>query len=377
MPKHIIAHAFAATIDTEFNTYTNKGKDRMTLRKTLLGTATLTLFALPTLAQDADLMVFDWSGFEDPELHQAYTEKYGTSPSFSFFADDDEAFQKIASGFKTDVAHPCSQMIGKYRDAGLIEPWDTSRIAEFGNLNPAFLNSSVFKDDSGTWFLPTDWASTAIAWNTEKVPAADVASLNVFLDPKYAGRVSIADNTDDAWALALLATGVSDWTSVSDAQFAAAAEWMRKAHANVRVYWQDPAELAQLMASGEVLVAWSWPDSVTQLQSDGYPIGFQREAAEGSSAFLCGYINIKDAPGSEDKAYDFMNAWYEDRSAVALLNNFGYGHANAKAMAQFDAATLTSSGLGDLTVPVLNQLPIPGDVRGHMQEEFEKIKAGF
>ena len=97
-------------------------------------------------------------------------------------------------------------MIGKYRDAGLIEPWDTSRIAEFGNLNPAFLNSSVFQDTSGTWFLPTDWASTAIAWNTEKVPAADVASLNVFLDPKYAGRVSIADNTYDAWALALLAT---------------------------------------------------------------------------------------------------------------------------------------------------------------------------
>ena len=72
----------------------------MTLRKTLLGTATLTLFALPTLAQDADLMVFDWSGFEDPELHQAYTEKYGTSPSFSFFADDDEAFQRLHRDLK-------------------------------------------------------------------------------------------------------------------------------------------------------------------------------------------------------------------------------------------------------------------------------------
>jgi hypothetical protein len=35
----------------------------------------------------------------------------------------------------------------------------------------------------------------------------------VFHNPKYEGRISLPDNTDDVWALALLATGVSDWTS--------------------------------------------------------------------------------------------------------------------------------------------------------------------
>ena len=45
-------------------------------------------------------------------------------PTYAFFADDDEAFQKVSSGFKADVVHPCSQMVPKYRDAGLIEPWD-------------------------------------------------------------------------------------------------------------------------------------------------------------------------------------------------------------------------------------------------------------
>ena len=349
----------------------------MNIRAWGLGSVAGIMLGGPVAAQDSDLMIFDWAGFENPGLHTSYEAKYGALPTWSFYADDDEAFQKVSSGFKADLTHPCAQMVGKYRDAGLIEPWDTAKIPAFGDIDPVMMSSTVFKDDSGTWYLPTDWASTAIAYNADEVPAEDVASLQVFTNPKYEGRISIADNTDDAWALALLATGVSDWTNLTEAQFTAAADWMRLAHVNVRAYWADPSELAQLMASGEVLVAWSWPDAVTQLRSDGYNIGFQREATEGSSAFLCGFINMKDGPGSEDKAYDFMNSWYEPSSARVLLDDFGYGSAIPKNMAQFDGATLAKVGLGPLTVPVLNQLPIPGDMRGRMQEEFEKIKAGF
>ncbi len=349
----------------------------MKLRAFLNGSAALVALSLPALAQDADLLVFDWAGFENPGLHTAYTEKHGDSPSYSFFADDDEAFQKVTSGFKVDISHPCSQMIIKYREAGLIEPWDVSRLPEVANIDPALLNSAVIKDDTGLWFLPTDWASTAIAWNTDEVPPEDVASLQVFLDPKYEGRISIADTVDDAWALAFLATGVADWTNVTDAQFDAAAAWLRQAHANVRAYWADPSELSQLMASGEVLIAWSWPDAVALLRAEDFPIGFQREAKEGSSAFLCGFVNFKDAPGSEDKAYDYMNAWFQSSSAVTLLNDFGYGHASLTAMQQFTPEVLQEAGLAAVSVPVLNQLPMATELRTRMQEEFEKIKAGF
>ena len=349
----------------------------MTARQTLLATTLLAMVATRTFAADPDLLVFDWAGFEDPKLHIDYTEKYGQEPSYSFYGDDDEAFQKLQSGFKADVAHPCSQMVQKYRDAGLVEPWDTAKIPEYKDITPAFLDSKSFVDDEGTWFIPTDWASTAIAWNRKEVPPEDVASLDVFVNPKYQGRISLPDNTDDIWALAYLATGVDDWTTVTDAQFEAAAAWLRKAHENVRAYWGDPAEMAQLMATGEVLVAWSWPEGVGQLRSDGFDIGFQREAKEGSSAFLCGYVNLKDAPGKEDKAYDFINAWLDPQTAQNLLDDFGYGHSNGKAMEAIGKAEVADAGLGPVDVPVLQQLPMDISMRNRMLQEFEKIKAGF
>jgi spermidine/putrescine transport system substrate-binding protein len=349
----------------------------MSTKRTLLATVAALAIALPAAAADPDLIVFDWAGFEDQSLIEAYVAKHGQMPTYAFFGDDDEAFQKVASGFKADVAHPCSQMVSKYRDAGLIEPWDTSRIPNFGEIEARFLESSIFKDETGVWYIPTDYAYTAIAWNTEQVPETDVASLQIFLDPKYAGRISLPDNTDDIWSLALLATGVSDWTSVTDAQFDAAAAWMRQAHENVRTYWADPSELAQLMATGEVLIAWSWNDSIALMREEGFPVGFQRKAAEGASTWFCGYVNFKDAPGSEDKAYDFINAWLDHGSARGLLDNFGYAHSNAVAMKEITAEELAAADVDPIETTLLTQTPIDHAMRDRMLAEFEKIKAGF
>ncbi|WGR63704.1 extracellular solute-binding protein (plasmid) [Paracoccus ferrooxidans] len=328
-------------------------------------------------AADPELTVFDWAGFEEPVIFQGYIDQHGASPTFVFYGDDDEAYQKLASGFKADVAHPCSQMVSKYRDAGLIEPWDVSKIPAFESLDAKFLDSEIFKDDEGVWYIPTDWGATAVAYNTETVPAEDVASLNIFIDPKYQGRTSLPDSADDVWALAYLATSTTDWTEVTDEQFAAAADWLRQAHQNVAAYWADPAEQAQLMASGAVDVAWSWNDGVVLLENDGFPVGFQRAAKEGSSTFFCGFINLKNGPGKEDKAYDFINAWLAPEAAKGLLDTIGYGHTSTVAMETIKDEPAVQEGLSPVDAPILAQTPNDPQQREKQLQEFEKIKAGF
>jgi spermidine/putrescine transport system substrate-binding protein len=350
----------------------------MTRIKTLLASAaTFAALTLPAFAADPELIVFDWAGFENQALIEAYVAKHGQMPTYAFFGDDDEAFQKVASGFKADVAHPCSQKVQSYRDAGLIEPWDVSRIPEFANIAPRFLNSTIFKDDAGVWFIPTDYAYTAVAYNTDAVTAEEVATLNAFIDPKFAGRVSLPDNVDDTWSLALLATGVTDWTQISEEQFQAAATWLRQAHANVRAYWADPSELAQLMKTGEVVLSWSWNDGVAAMRREGVPVAFNRTPAEGAATWFCGYVNFKDAPGNEDKAYDFINAWLEHGSARGLLENFGYAHANDAAMADISVDELKAGDVDPVDGILLSQVPMDPAQRSRMLEEFERIKAGF
>ena len=66
---------------------------RLTLTLALAGTLAASAAAL-AVAEDKDLVVFDWSGYEDPSFHPKYVEKDGDSPTFAFFGDEDEAFEK-------------------------------------------------------------------------------------------------------------------------------------------------------------------------------------------------------------------------------------------------------------------------------------------
>jgi spermidine/putrescine transport system substrate-binding protein len=343
----------------------------------LTSAATALVLATASHAADAELTVLDWAGWEFDGILTDYVAKHGDNPTYAFFGDDDEAFQKASSGFKSDVTHPCVASLPRYRDAELIEPWDTSKIPEFANIAAHLLASPVVTDDKGVWFIPTDYAYTAIAYNTTEVPAEDVASLSVFTNEKYAGRISLPDSSDDVWSLAFLATGVTSWDNVTDEQFAAAAAWLRSIHPNVRAYWADPSEMSQLMASGEVLVAWSWNDGVALLQSEEFPIGFQRSPAEGAATWYCGFVNMKDAPGSEDKAYDFINSLLAHGSAKALLDELGYAHANNAALKEIPMEEQAAAFVDPVSTTLFAQTPVSAEFRKKMIEEFELIKSGF
>ncbi|WP_241524008.1 extracellular solute-binding protein [Oceaniglobus indicus] len=349
----------------------------MKLRTAMTSATAMVLIASGAArAQDTDLLVFDYPGFELPEFHSTYVDKHGASPTFAFFGDEEEAFQKLRSGFRADVSHACAGSVTKWVESGILEPWDTDKITAFDDLNADLTGTDVAAAASDVYFIPTDFGSTAVAYNTDEVPAEDVASLSVFQNPKYDQRMTLPDNVDDTFALAYLATGTTNWTNATDEQFEAAAQWLRDVHPFVRTYWTDPAELAQLMATGEILVAWAWNETLPTMAEQGFPIGFARDTTEGSSLWLCGYVNLKDGEGSEDKAYDYLNAFLDPAATEALLDA-GYGQSNAKAMAAYGEQALTDVGLGPVSSPVLAQLPMDNDLRQKQSEAFEKIKAGF
>jgi len=342
----------------------------------LVGAVSAIALATAAAAQDAELLVLDYPGFDNPEFHSSYVAAHGASPTFSFFSDEEEAFQKIRSGFRADISEICAGSVTKWTESGLIEPWDVSRIAEFANLDANLMGNQIGAGTDAVYFIPFYFGSTAIAYNPEEVPPEDVASLNVFQNPAYAARMTIPDNVDDAFALAYLATGVTDWTAVTDEQFDAAVNWLRAVHPNLRTYWSDPAELAQLLSSGEILVSWAWNETYPTMTEEGRPIAYQREPAEGSSLWLCGYVNLADGQGSEDKAYDYLNAVLDPVSTAPLLAS-GFAHANAAALANISLEELVASGVGPVNAPLLAQQPASIEQRNRQAEAFELIKAGF
>lgn len=353
---------------------------RLAAYATLLGLLSSSV-ASPVLAAE-DLTVFEWSGYEDPNFHPDYVAKHGASPTFTFFGDEDEALAKLMSGFKVDIAHPCSQTVAKWRDAGLIEPLDTSRIVGWDDLMTGItgMKDLVTTADGKAWFLPFDWGNAALIYRTDKIEESEVESLHAFADPKFEGRVSIGDNVDDAYALASLAIGLKDWTKMTDEQFVQASDFLRKVHKNVLLYWTDGTEIAQAMAGGDVDLAWAWNESVKTLARDNVPVKLKKDTKEGLSTWVCGYVHLKDNPGSDDKVYDYLSAVNTPPVSAYLVNQWGYGHANDKGMKAIPVEELEASGYADVDQFLANtlfQAPVPTELKQKMIAEFEKIKAGY
>ena len=129
----------------------------------------------------------------------------------------------------------------KWRDAGLLQPLDTSRITGWKDINPGLMKMKdlVTSGDGKAWLMPFDWGTSSLIYRTDKVTPEDAKSLRIFADPKFQGRVTIGDNVDDAFALASLVIGLKDWTKMTDAQFKEAADFLRQVHKIVRFYWTD------------------------------------------------------------------------------------------------------------------------------------------
>ena len=99
----------------------------------------LATFGLVSTA-NAELIIFEWGGYEDENFFPDYMAKYGKAPSYNFFSDEEEAFQKVRAGFRADLGHPCSQSVVKWRNAGIIVPIDTSRLANWDKVMSNFAN---------------------------------------------------------------------------------------------------------------------------------------------------------------------------------------------------------------------------------------------
>jgi len=337
------------------------------------------LLSGPALAAGSDLTVFDWSGYEDQGFFGSYVEKYGEAPSYSFFGSQDEAFTKLRSGFSADLAHPCTDALRKWVAADLIQPIDPNRLENWDKLLPAIKNVDGVVMDGKVYMVPFEWGNTGLIYRTDKISPDDV-SLQLLADPKLRGKVALPDGAPTAYAMAALATGLKNYTNMTDAEFEKASDFLRSVHPNVRFYWSDAGQLDQAMASGEVDMGWGWNQSELNLIWNNTPAIMMKDVDKGIATWVCGYVHLTSSTQPDEQIYDMLNALSSADSGKYILESWGYGHANAEAFPMVDQALLESYGFHKTDEFFEGSLffdAVEPKLEAKMLKEFERIKAGF
>jgi spermidine/putrescine-binding protein len=155
-----------------------------------VGLAASPLMSRRAAAEEVNLTLLEWNGYEYESFHPEYNAKYGGQPEVTFFAAEQDAFQKMRAGFQCDLVHPCTGQINQFKDAGLIKPLETDRIPRWGDVIPYLLTVKGVQSDGETWFAPWDWGYSTVAYNPDVIEVEN-ATFDIYVDPKYKGKTAL------------------------------------------------------------------------------------------------------------------------------------------------------------------------------------------
>ncbi len=325
--------------------------------------------------------IFTWEGWEVPDFHGAYIDKYGESPNFAIFADEEEAFAKMRAGFKVDITQPCTYKIPMWYDAGILEPIDTSRLSNWPDITPSLktIPGTVF--DGKQYFIPTDWGQTSVLYRPDWAPEyVDNETWGILWDPKYKGRLSMSNSLVDGVMVAAIYSGAANPFDMTESEMAKTRAALKEQLPLIRFYWDSPTEVEQALASGELIAGVTWNDSYATMKGEGHNVKYM-SPKEGAMTWVCGFCIMKDHdPDKIEKIYDYLDAYMSVEAGVFDITEYGYGHGNAKAFEQVDPETLAdlgfvSSNPDDMLSSGIFQVAMANEA--DLQEMFDEVKAGL
>jgi len=346
----------------------------------------LSFAAMPLAARSGraapDMTVFTWGGYDVPEAVPQYVAKHGGTPEFAIFATEEEALQKMVAGYDIDLMHPCSYNIKRWKEAGVLQPIDVSRIPEYPNVWERFRTIPETTFDGQVYFIPWDAGLASVMYRTDMVDPADVAdpSWSLLFNEKYAGKLSMYDTDTTFIEIAARVRGLyKDYLHLSDEQLAEIKPMLAKQRDLMKFYWSDNTQLEQAVKSGEIAATYAWSGSYATLKREGVPVEYM-VPKEGLLGYCCGLVRHARAPGDEAAAYDFLNALLDPESGKWLMESQGYFHSNRRTYKVVDPQVLTEMGASDpeATFAALAIDPEPEDpYRTKYIELVTNVKAGL
>ncbi len=290
----------------------------------------------PLSKEPGHLAVLEWDGYQAGGTKAQtggmwagtpYTQKYGgDSITYSLIVNDSEALNKVRSGQQFDVMHPCIENLQDYVNSDLVQPWDTSLLPSFKNLNPALVKGGQLKGQQ--YLIPWDWGYGSVIYRTDKVDPADAKGWELFWNPKYKGRISMWNGNTTNFEIAALKLGFPHMDDMTSDQLDQAKQALIQQKPLNKFLWSSEyTDLQPALENGDVWIAYSWQDQYVYMTQKGKPFAFMNPS-QGKLGWYCGYMLGKDTQNYYH-AHEYVESFINHKACVNMTNLFYYGTADA------------------------------------------------
>lgn len=275
--------------------------------------------------QKGTFTLFTWEGMFPQELLDGFEAETGYKLNYVVFDFDETMLMKleVAEGGDYDLVIADDYIIETVIAQGLAQKLDTSKIANYKNINPAF--QSQFYDPTNEYTVPYGSGVQTIVYNPAKVDF-EITGYKDLWNEGLKDSIGIIANYRVINGLALKVSGKSYNTESLD-DIRQAGDSLLGLAPNIRLIKDDSLENDLL--SGEIAAGVMYTSQVTsaKLNNPDLKVVYPTEGI--GFGIMAGFIPSK-APNA-DAAYAFLNYVLDAENGAAGFEWLGYYSTNKAA----------------------------------------------
>jgi spermidine/putrescine transport system substrate-binding protein len=283
---------------------------RALVRTTALSFAALVASA--GMAGAAELNVYNWGEYINPEVLKKFEEETKIKVNLSTYSSNEEMLAKIQGGATGyDIVFPSVHMHDIMAKLDLLEKTDINTYEGFKNIDPAFLRAK--SDPKGEYCLPYAWGSVGIFYN-RAILGKDITGWKDLLETiKAKGlKFTLLDDMREVLAVGLMLNG-HKINSTDPAELQQAADTIIAMKPDVAAFTYDTRPMVQ---SGDVAAGHFFVGAMVDVFGNEKDLGYVIPE-EGATMYQEDACVLKSAPNKEN-AIKFLQ--FYTRPEIVALN---------------------------------------------------------
>ena len=233
------------------------------------------------------LNLIAWEGYTDPKWVKPFTKATGCKVKSKYGGSSDEMVTLMRTG-QYDAVSASGDASLRLIVGKDVKPISPRLVPDYKNFIPQ-LKSPPHNTIKGVHYgISLQWGPNTLLYNTKKVKPKP-RSWSVLYDKKFKGKITVPDNPIQIADAALYLSktrpglGIKDPYELTDLQFKAAVDLMKKQHSLVKKYWASAGDEIDLFKNGGATVGASWPYQTNTLQAAKAPVAdlIPKEGATG------------------------------------------------------------------------------------------------
>lgn len=345
----------------------------------------------PVAAEEKVLNVYNWPDYVAKDMIANFEKETGIKVNYQTFENNEALHAKLVAGNTGyDIVVPGAVFAKPQIDGGLLAKLDKTKIANYGNLDPAIMEKLGTIDPGNGYLVPWAWSFTTVGINKAKVtkalgstPMPENAWELVF-NPVYTAKlkacgIAYLDSPTEVLPPAMHYLGKNAYSN-DPADHKAAAEMLAKVRPHIRMF---SSTMIDDLAGGKACVALAWAGDINIARGRALEnkSGNDVEALLPSTGGLIFFDTLaipKDAK-HPNNALAFINYSLRPEVSASLTNELGYATANKASLANVKPEIAKDKAVfpdADNLKKMVSPASFSNEARESMSNVFTAFKKG-